>query len=589
MTNGAQSLVPTSTPTPATERDYTAIALAYEEGVLSGAILACRKIRKAVERSRRYRAEEAAQGDQSRFRYSRKAAHRVCRFAELFRHIEGDLAGELLVLEGWQVWNLVNIFGWLYRSTGKRKHRTVHLEVPRGNGKSFLLSILCIYMLAADGEPGAQIYTCATKKDQARIVYDATAILCRDPRNSALMKKLGVEVFAHRIIVRKSNSKMLALPKDTKSADGLNVHLACMDEIHAYKNRATWDVIGSGTAKRSNSMIVSITTAGDDVSSLGYERNQYVSDVMEGVFEDESLWGAIYTIDGEDDWTAERTWEKANPGWHGAVNQTMFRSRATNAVAVAGARPEFFAKQLNVWGVKTKGYGSLEDWRRAGFKDVDPDAFLGKKAYVGVDLSFVDDICATSIVFPENRDGEVHYTVINIFYLPERAVQESKNAQYKGWEMAGHLIAHKNPTVQHTDVADHIIELCKLYDVQGIGIDQYGSKPLIQRLENEGLKPMLISQGTRSMNSPTKYLDELARNNRLHYGDDPIFLWMLNNVELKTDDGGNVKPDRKHSRDKIDGVYSVLDAMQLALAEPPEFRSIYSPGGALSSVSAPQK
>ena len=289
-------------------RDYLAIADQYCKDVISGKILANKYVKNACKRQindlKRWKKKS------SPYQFDKDKAVKACQFIELLPHIKGPLAKQPIELAAWQVFILTTIYGWIGKD-GKRRFRRVYIEVPRGNGKSALSSGVGLYMLSADGEGGAEVYSLATTRDQARIVFGDAQQMAR--KTPGLRSHFGVEVLAHNINVQRTASKFEALSAEGSTLDGLNIHFGCIDELHAHKTRAVYDVVETGTGKRDQSLLWVITTAGSNRSGICYEARTFVTKLLDQIFEDESQFGIIYGLDEGDDWTTEEALIKANP------------------------------------------------------------------------------------------------------------------------------------------------------------------------------------------------------------------------------------------------------------------------------------
>lgn len=325
-------------------RNYFSIARRYEEEVLSGSIPACEFVKDAVRRNRRDLDTYQVSGP---FVFNADEGARVCRFIELLTHTKGALAGQRIKLEPWQCWILTTVFGWRRRSDGGRRFRRVYIEVPRGNGKSSLSSGVALYCLLADRELGAEVYSFATTRDQAKIVFGDAKQMC--VANAQLRAQFGLQVLANALYVPKTNSTFQAKSAEGSTLDGLNTHFACVDELHAHKTRAVYDVVETSMGKRLNSLLWVITTAGFDTAGICYEVRTMVREVLKRTVEDETQFGVIYTIDDDDDWTSPDALQKANPNWGVSVMPDVIIPLQQKAITLASAANNFKTKHLDVW------------------------------------------------------------------------------------------------------------------------------------------------------------------------------------------------------------------------------------------------
>jgi phage terminase large subunit-like protein len=324
------------------EYPHVEAALDYAEAVVAGDIIACGYVRQACQRQLR----DLARKDWL-YRFDGEAAERICRFVELLPHIKGPRAGEPIRLAPWQCFMLSTAFGWLHVATGKRRFRRVYIEVPRGNGKTTMSDGPALYMLAADGEGGAEVYSAARTRDQAKIAFWTAQQMAR--RSPEFLRLLGVEVLAHRIVQARTASYFEAVSADADSLDGKNVHFGLIDELHAHRSRDVYDAIETGAGKRDQSMLWAITTAGSDKTGVCYEQRAYVLNILKGTIEDENTFGIVYTIDEGDDWTAEATWRKANPNYGVSVEPEHLAMQCRKALQSPASQASFLTKHLNVW------------------------------------------------------------------------------------------------------------------------------------------------------------------------------------------------------------------------------------------------
>ena len=289
------------------KKNYWTAAEQYIEGVVNGQILACKWVQLACERaiSDLKRSRTAA----FPFRFDVTLADRVCSFIELLPHVKGSKwAGDPIRLQPWQIFILGSVFGWVRKRNGLRRFRTAYLELPRKQGKSCLSSAVALYMLCEDGEKGAEIYSAATTRDQAKIIFSDAQQMAR--QTPELREHYRLTVNAHNLNVIETGSKFEALSAEADTLDGLNTHCALIDELHAHRTRAVFDIIESSTAARAQPLLWMITSAGSDRAGICYEQRTYVTKILDRVIEDETYWGIIYTIDSLDNWQDEDSWKK---------------------------------------------------------------------------------------------------------------------------------------------------------------------------------------------------------------------------------------------------------------------------------------
>jgi len=275
--------------------EYAEKAKRYTKDVMSGEISACEWVKLACKRFLRDLEREA--NNEFDFVFNTEKANRVCNFIQNLPHIKGEWAnrGETITLQPWQCFLLCNVFGWVHCKTGFRRFRTAYCEVPRKNAKSTLSSGVGLYMLTADNEQGAEVYSAATTRDQAKIVFEDAKAMARKAKGFS--QHYGINVNVRNINRLATSSKFEPLSADAHTLDGLNIHCAIVDELHAHPTRKVYDVLETGTGSRAQSLLFLITTAGSDRAGICYEQREYVTKILQGIVEDDTYWGIIYTID----------------------------------------------------------------------------------------------------------------------------------------------------------------------------------------------------------------------------------------------------------------------------------------------------
>jgi len=553
----------------------------YIDGVMSGEITACRWVKLAVKRH----LNDLNTAHQRGLHFDEKAAERVIKFFSLLKHSKGKWAGQKIKLEPWQQFILAMVFGWK-RSDGTRRFRTAYLEVARKNGKSTLAAGIGLYLMLADGEGGAEVYSAATKKDQAKIVFDeATRMVSSSP---SLSKRL--ETYKEAITDLKTFSKFAPLGRDSKTLDGLNPHGAVIDELHAHPSGEMWGVLKTGMGAREQPLIFAITTAGFNQYGFCQEQRDYVTQILEGVHQNDSYFGIIYTLDGEnkkddkdkDDYFDEANWIKANPNLGVSVKLDTFREMALEAKAKPTERQEFITKNLNIWTNAQTSWVDWDKWKLCG-GTINEDDLIGRSCWAGLDLSSTIDITALVLVFPA-IDGTEHYDILCRFWMPSEGLQErSKNDQvnYWAWKEHGYIEATEGNVIDYNHILAEIKALNKKFKVEEVAYDRWGASKLQADLQDSGLTVVEFGQGYASMNPALKELERIYIAGLLNHGNNPILNWMASNVTVKTDPAGNIKfikPDRLKSKVRIDGMISLAMATDRAVKNKPK-TSVYASRG----------
>jgi phage terminase large subunit-like protein len=536
---------------------------AYTQAVLAGDIPACKWVRLAVQRQASDLAREVS--EDWPWVFDAELASRPCEFIELLPHIKGKWARErrLIELEPWQCFVLTTVFGWVHHDTGLRRFREGYVEVPRKNAKSTLSSGLALFMLSADGEHGAEVYSAATTKDQARIVFDDARAMAE--RTPDLRTYLGVAIMQHSITVAARASKFLPLSAEGSTLDGLNVHFAVIDELHAHKTRAVYDVIDTARGAREQSLLWNITTAGTDRSGICYERRTHVTKVLDAVIEDPSIFGIVYTLDDGDDPHHPASWAKANPNWAKSVLMDDMVSASRKAEAMPSALNNFLTKRLNVWVSGESAWMDMRAWERCAKPALRENLaeHYGAKAWIGLDLAQKKDFAAMSLVF----EVEGRWHVYTRLYLNELAVHESGNAHLTGWARQGYVEVTDGDITDFDVVAEDLRSMCRHFQVQEIAFDPALSMYFASKLIEEGLPLVEITQRAAFFTPPLIQVENLVMEKKLVHDGNPVMTWMVSNLVVKVSKFNELHaPTKERPENKIDGPMAMLMALGRALA-----------------------
>lgn len=549
--------------------NYAAIAKRYAEQVVAGEILACRWVQRACQRQ----LDDLAKfkGKASPYSFNPKLADKdgrsfypadnLCAFIERLPHVKGPLAGEPIQLEPWQAFILTTVFGWV-KSNATRRFRRSYIEVPRGNAKSTLSSAVALYMLAADREGGAEVYSLATTRDQARIVFGDAQTMAR--RSPGFRRRFSVEVGAHNMHVLASGSKFEALSAEGSTLDGLNIHFGCVDELHAHKTRTVYDVVETGTGKRDNSLLWVITTAGSNRAGICYEVRTFVTKLLDGVFEDDSQFGIIYGLDDGDDWTAESALIKANPNWDISVKPEVLLPLQAKAMQLPSAVNNFKTKHLNEWVNADTAWMDMRAWDACADSTLDIEAFIGQPCWIGLDLASKTDIAALVLVFPHPEIADA-YAVFGKYYLPEDTVSSAGNSQYEGWMRTGRLTVTPGNVIDFGWIEADLLEMASRFEVQAVAFDPFQATQLSTRMLSEGLPMIEVRPTVLNFSEPMKTLEALVLQKKLAHDSDPVLTWMASNVVAHLDVKDNIYPRKERAENKIDGIVALIMALSRAI------------------------
>lgn len=540
--------------------NYFEISCRYARDVFSGRIPACSLAKKACERQLddldRY-------GDGKRFIYDAEAGDRICWFIEHLTHVKGELAGQEIKLEPWQVFILHTTFSWK-TTEGIRRFRRVYIEVPRGNGKSSLSSGVALFCLCGDREPGAEVYSFATTRDQAKIVFGDAKEMAR--QNSKLKRAFDLQVLATSLYVPKTNSYFQAKSAEGSTLDGLNTHLAVIDELHAHKTRAVYDVVETSLGKRRNSLMWVITTAGFDTAGICYEVRSFVKQILNKEAQDESQFGIIYGLDEGDDWTSEEALQKANPNWGVSVRPEIITSLQAKAIARPSAANNFKTKHLDVWCSAASSWMDMPAWNLCR-RSIALSDFEGFDCYMGLDLGAKNDLTAKVLVFPVEENGRLNYYVFGTYYAPRAALLKSGNSQYDGWETLGYLKVTEGAVTDFNQIEADILEDCSRFRVKSVAYDPWQATQLATRLSDNDVPMVEYRNTVQNMSDPMKWLEALVQDKRLIHEGDPALTWMMGNVVAKRDFKDNVFPRKEVYENKIDGAVALIMALGLCVNE----------------------
>ena len=477
-------------------------------------------------------------------------------FIESLEHTVGTYAGNLFKLEPWQHFIVANLFGFV-KPDGYRRYTRAYVEVPRKNGKSTFSNALMLYGLLADGEEGAQVYSAATKLDQAMMVFSESARVCKQVDWIAE----GVNVYnsVNNRRINYGNSFYRPLEWNPGKQDGLNTHFAVIDEYHAHSSDELYNVIRNSMGARLQPLLFVITTAGFNRESACYRHRQYCTKVLEGAINDDALFSVIYTLDDGDDWMEPINWAKANPNYGVSVNPRQLEEGLQEAKELSHKEVEFKTKLLNVWTDTAQTWISDENWMKCE-NGAEPHG----ECYGGLDLATTGDFCAFSLYWPNTG------AVRSWYWLPDEAAKRRNDQQgdaIRNWSRDGLITVTEGNVTDYEFIKHKIIELAEIYDIREIAYDRWNATQIVNDLMNAGLTMYPFGQGFGSMSAPTKEFERLVKNRNLQHDGNPVTRWMLGNVMLKRDPADNIKIDKSKSGDKVDGPVSIVMALGTYLQE----------------------
>jgi phage terminase large subunit-like protein len=572
------------------QTDHVAEALEYAQDVLAGVMPACKWV-KAACRRQLDDLDRWANDPTWLYEWRPELADRVIRFVELLPHVKDGAnwaAGAPIRLVPAQKFSLACVFGWVRKSDGRRRFRTVYEEVPRKNAKTTKLAPIGLYMLVADGEMGAEVYSAATKEEQARIVFNIAKRMAQlEPEFRALF---SLQMFRKALAVRETGSTFQPLAADGDSLDGLNVSCALIDELHAHKTRAVYDVLDSGRGSRAQPLLWAITTAGSNRAGVCYDVRGYLTKILNAVLkrhgglgydvkgevaEDESFWGIIYTIDDGDDYFAESTWRKANPLYGISVDPEDLRRMATVAQVQAQALNEFLTKRLNVWVNADSAWMNMLQWDACADSSLREADFAGERCIAALDAAFKKDLFAKVKIF---RRGE-HYYAFGRYYMNEDVVRTKGNEHLEAWAREGWLRTTPGNVLDIEAVREELLGAkdggepkgdLQRFELGEVPFDPAQLTQFATECIEQGVPMVEIRPTVLNFSAAMKELEALVASKRLHHTGDPVLAWAIANVVCHRDAKDNIYPRKDDPTKKIDPAIALIMALSRWLSQPPK-------------------
>lgn len=533
-------------------------AFGYADDISAGKRDACKWVRLAVDRHTR---DLARQDDpQYPYRFDAAAADKAARFIELMPHTKGKWAArnERLALEPWQCFLVCSIFGWRRKADSKRRFRRALLLVPRKNGKSALAAAIGLYMLTADGEHGAEVYSGATTEKQAWEVFRPARLMAL--QQQAMRDHYGVHVNASNIAVARNASRFE--PVIGKPGDGASPSCAITDEYHEHATDEQLETMETGMGAREQPLSLIITTAGDNIAGPCYALQQDCQRMLEGVIDKDDTFALLYGIDAGDDWTTEAALRKANPNYGVSVDGEFLASRQAEAIGSARKQGVFRCKHLNEWVGARDAYYNVQRWLACEQPGLTLEDMEGRECYLGMDLASKVDIAALELLFPLPGGEFVRF---GRYYLPSATVDAGENEHYQGWAREGRITVTDGEIIDFDEIRADILDLCSRFTVREVAYDPHQATMLVTSLAAEGVPCVEMRPTVLNFSEPMKMLDGLIRAGNIKHDGDPVMSWMIGNVTAKMDAKDNVYPRKERPENKIDGVVALIMALGRAL------------------------
>ena len=496
--------------------------------------------------------------------YDKPTADYAVSFIEALCHTKGTWAGKPFELMDWQEQIIRDVFGTL-KPNGYRQFNTAYIEIPKKNGKSELAAAVALLLLCGDGEQRAEIYGCAADRNQAKIVFDVAVDMVRFC--PALEKRVKITESQKIIEYLPTKSKYQVLSADVANKHGFNTHGVIFDELHTQPNRKLYDVMtqGSGDA-RMQPLYFLITTAGNNTESICYEVHQKALDIIEGRKIDPTFYPVIYGAGMNEDWTDPKVWKKANPSLGETIGIDKVKAACDSAKQNPGEENSFRQLRLNQWVKQSIRWMPMDKWDVCSLA-LSEDDLEGRVCYGGLDLSSTTDITAFVLVFPPEDETD-RYIILPYFWLPEDNLPLRVNRDhvpYDVWERQGFLQTTEGNVVHYGYIEKFIERLGERFNIREIAFDRWGAVQMVQNLEGMGFTVVPFGQGFKDMSPPTKELMKLVLEQRIAHGGHPVLRWMMDNIYIRTDPAGNIKPDKEKSTEKIDGAVAAIMALDRAI------------------------
>ena len=494
-------------------------------------------------------------------RYDARRADFAVNFIQMLKHTTGEWHGKPFRLMPWQEQIVRDIFG-IVGEDGYRQFRTAYVEVGKKNGKSELAAAIALYLLFADGEVGAEVYSCAADINQASIVFNTAKAMVEQNRDLLSLSKLVPST--KRIVFNHTNSFYRVLSSETKSKQGFNVSGLIFDELFAQQTRELFDTMTkfTGDARR-QPLYFLITTAGRDKTSICYEIHCKAKAVLDGSKIDSSFYPAVFGIEDGDDWEDERVWRRVNPSIGVTIPLETVRAAYEQAKQNPAEEMHFRQFRLNEWCNADIRWMPMDKWDALG-AEIDWEEYEGRDCYCGLDLSSTGDLTALVLVFPPVA-GDTKHTILPFFWLPEDVIDlrtRRDHVPYAVWKKMVVFHTTEGNVVDYDYIVAFIAKLSERFRIREIAYDRYGAEKIRRDLEElgaeHGFTVFPFGQGFISMSPPSKDFYQFVMEGKIRHGKHPVLDWNMGNVVVDQDAAGNIKPNKKKSTEKIDGAVALI-------------------------------
>ena len=557
--------------------------------MVSGKVVAGRAVRLACQRHLADLERQASPKFPYTFDVVR--AGMVVEFFRDFLHLEG---GKPFLLQPWQVFIVGSVFGWV-DATGARRFRTSYVETGKGTGKTPLSAGIGLYCLIADGEDAAEVYSCGVTRDQAAYLFRYAQNMAKD--SPELSQLLGAGITEHNIAWHETRSYFRPLSSEGRGLDNKRPHCALIDEVHEHPSAIVVDKMRAGTKGRKQALQFLITNAGYDRQTVCYRMHDYALKLLEGSLVNDTFFAYICQLDACpacekaghrsaqascsqcDRWDVEGPhWLKANPNLGISLTWQYLREQVEEAKGMPSKQN--IVRRLNFceWTESERRWIDKDVWAACG-TFVDEVALRGRPCYCGLDLASSQDISALALVFPDEDGG---FDVAMRFWVPRegaRVRSQRDRVDYERWIESGDMIATEGNVTDYDVIREQIRELAESYQIQSVAYDRWGATQLVTQLTEDGAVCIPVGQGFATLSAPSKELEKLLMGKTLRHGGQPVLAWMAANVVAEMDAAGNVKPSKRKSTERIDGIVALVMALSEALRHVETAGSAYDDHG----------
>jgi phage terminase large subunit-like protein len=558
---------------------------AYARSVVSGKTPACLQVRQACQRHLDDLAASTKKGNTYPYRFDKNKSERILDFAQNLKHVKGKWAGQYFKLEPWQCFFMGVPFGWIRKDNGLRRFREIYAAIPRKNSKSTMGAIIGLYMFAMDDEQGAEIYSAATSEAQAFEVFRPAWQMTKkasDFREYFAISQGGSDKHPGNIYSMSSGSRFETVIG--KPGDGSSPHAYLLDEFHEAKTEDSYDTGKTGMGARAQPMMVVITTAGTNTSYPCYALQKRCEKILSGELVNDELFALIYTIDKDDDWTATKTWKKANPNYGVSIYADFLESQRKTAIQDPRKQNIIKCKHLNMWSNAGDAWMNMVEWGKCYDPDIRLDQFHSQPVYLGLDLASKIDVAAKIYLFKKDDC----FFMFAKYYIPEERTFSEEHVHYAGWVHEGWIEATPGARIDIEAIQESIKQDAKDFSLAGsengsgeVCNDPWNAQQLITNLTGEGVACVEVPQTVAMLSEPMKEIEALVKSGKFKHDGNPVTTWMIANVCCRVDKKDNIFPFKEGEENKIDGPVALITAMARAMYTQTDGSSVYKNRGIL--------